>query len=350
MRISPIPLLLPAVGDFWQQLLAEQERTGGLIRRLTADAVVFQFPRGQLELPLSSVPPELRPLLAEGLPVTLMTDGGGKPLLKLSPPPAAWEASEAAFTELEGALVELDVYPSPEALRAAQALLERGFPLRKQVLLRLLPWAEQGRLEEALVLLEVGFPLTHSLAELVQELQGGKLSHSLQTAVEEELPEELRRALQQPDFAQRGIWKERLAEGELFKTLVRLLAAERLLEAWLNRGDQVNQFVFALPFLRDNQLFASWVRITKGPQGQEEYEAGVFRIRLEVPTASLGLVGMELKVRGKRLSLEFQVEERGQLVQDSLEALRQELAASGWQLEKFKVGGWDDAQGSSFTL
>lgn len=59
---------------------------------------------------------------------------------------------------LKDALLALDIRPTEEAQLAAAGLLERGFPLQKEYLRALLPWAQRGKLEEALQLLQARFP------------------------------------------------------------------------------------------------------------------------------------------------------------------------------------------------
>src|SRR5690606_21660875 len=110
---------------------------------------------------------------------------------------------------LAEALLALDLRPTEPLQLAAQMLLERGFPLQKEYLLLLLPWAEQGRLEEALLLLEARLPVTADLVELVGEVKEG---FPLSRVVEQGAPEfspELQEALRYPSLRSREAWGAR---------------------------------------------------------------------------------------------------------------------------------------------
>jgi hypothetical protein len=225
----------------------------------------------------------------------------------------------------------------------AQGLLQRGFPLQKDLLWRLLPWAEREQLEEAFQLLQARFPLEPSLVEMVAQLRARDVSRPLFPGVKNELSSELQELLKHPSWEGRRSWGDKFADGELFKALIRLVVEERFLEA-LSPG-----FVFALPFLLGDDLWVSWVRIAKDDDSQSK-EAGAgttsenLKVELQIPTINLGLVEVELWVREKALRIDFQVDDSGaKVLGECVEQLKRELATSGWEQTQIGIGGRDHA-------
>lgn len=249
--------------------------------------------------------------------------------------------------QLTQLLMDLNVPPTAEAVLVAQGLLERGYALQESLIWHLMPWAEQGQLDEAFMLFEAKYPVEPKLLAMARELQSQNVGEVLLAGARDETPSELQELLEYPSLESRFKWSAAFAEGETFKALVRLLVEERLVEALLAH-DQV--FVFALPFLQGDDLYASWVRIQRGATTEDEEEPRGFDLELEIPTKTLGVIGANLAVRGSNLAITIRVMEHEEMMAEALESLKQELRASGWNLQKLQVRGWDHAQGSSSPL
>lgn len=264
------------------------------------------------------------------------------------------EQAVEVSTRLEGVLVELDIPPTHAAVAVAQGLLERGFPLQKKLIWTLLPWAERGQLDEALLLLQARFPLVSNMIDLVAELKTKDLHKPLRHETKDELPSELQEVFKTPSLVGRSLWSEQMQEGETFKGLVRLLVEERFIEAILNWQNK-SSVVIALPFLRKQDLYASWVRITRDRDSQHNKSSHdsneIFQVELAVPTIHLGLIRAELRMIAGDVSITFWAQDDGLNVLESCaKSLEQELSAMGWTVKGIEVGGWDHAQSSCFTL
>lgn len=341
------------------KLLAQHPVQLGFIRRVAAASVFLQFHQTKLKLPLNSFSEEQRAALVEGRPVELIKRDQSLILRVLSLSKTVdSKGHHVALKQLEQVLVELNIPPTAETVLVAQALLERGFPLQETLIWSLLPWAERGQLSEAFQLLQAKFPLKPELVEMVQSFQTRNVREALGFQIAKDLPLDLQKLLKYPSWESRGMWSDRFSDGELFKALVRLLVEERFVEALFNQQGNSQEFVFALPFSRAEDLYVSWVRITRDDNSQRQDDGEdddkreeCLRLRINVPTASLGLVGAEMRVQGKNVSITLNVEEESTgLIWQSMESLEQELTNSGWNLTETRVRGWENAKGCGFTL
>ncbi|HBN96570.1 MAG TPA: hypothetical protein DDZ66_09740 [Firmicutes bacterium] len=335
------------------KLLAEQDVLRGIVRRFTPSSVfVFlQNEEVEVELPLQGRS------LAPGQLVELTQEGASVALKRLPHQPSVEvSAGQPGLNskQIEQVLVELNIPPTEEAVLVAQGLMERGFPLQEPLVWSLLPWAEEGQLEEAFLVLQAKFPLKPELLAMVTQLKARPLGDAILAGARDSLPPDLQEILERPSLESRARWNNRFSEGETFKALARLLVEERFVESLLGRQSNPNQleYVLALPFLRKDDLHAAWVRITRDEDSLKEEgdERGSFWLELEIPTSTLGLVWAELLVRGNTVAVTLKVGEHLERAEEALEELEQELGASGWNPRELTVRGWDNAQGSGITL
>lgn len=338
------------------KLMAERDILLGLVRRVTPVSAFLQFDRTEVEWPLTSFSKEQRRALVGGRVVELKRQDEQTFALKIlaAPAGAEGEGKSLAPPQLEQVLVELNIPPTSEAVLVAQGLLDRGFAIQEELVWSLLPWAERGQLEEAFLLLQAKYPLRPELLSLVRQSRGRSAGDALHLQARASLPPDLQELFASPSWETRAKWSDRLSEGEIFKTLVRLLVEERLAESLINQQSGLSEYVFALPFLRNDDLYASWVRIARDDGSRRravQPEETSFYIELQMPSATLGIVGAELCVQGKDVNIVLRVEdEMAARVQGDLELLEQELATAGWSVTGIKVGGWKHAQSRSFTL
>ncbi len=332
------------------KLLAEHDVLPGLVRRVTPSSVWVRISEKDIELPLKGYP------LTSGQVVEISRDGQTITLKTLIGQSASHgEAEQKALTptQLGEVLVELNIPPTTEAVRVAEGLVERGFPLQEALVWSLLPWAEEGQLEEAFLALQAKYPLKQEVLAVAGRLKERHVGEPILTAAREDLPSDLKELFFKPNLGNRTNWHKRFPEGKVFKALARLLVEERLAESLLNREmSPHHEYLLAIPFLRKDDLYASWVRITRDDPdvGADGEEHNSFRLELEIPTATLGVVGAELFVAGRSVAINLRVEEGSNDLQLALEDLRQELHASGWNLRELQVRGWDDAQSGSITI
>ncbi|WP_461364387.1 hypothetical protein [Candidatus Darwinibacter acetoxidans] len=339
MRIYPdLPMIrLDGLTQPLLQLFQGSSKLEGVIKEITPASILLQLGQAELELPLESSRPDVRAWLREGLKVELHRQQGVF-ILKAQPAASQPEPAALAVRPLDEALLALDIPPTPEALLTAKTLLEQGFPLQKEHLWVLLPWAEQGRLEEALQLLQAGLRATPALVELVSELREKPPGQAVQEQVRQELPLELQESLTHPSVKGRTAWSGRVAQTEVGHAVIRLLAAEQMLNSLLAAQSSNTDLVFFLPFLQGEDLFASWVKISRdSPEREAELQG--FRLQVVLPTESFGLVTADLFVQGKTVRLHLGAEENDQLLADGAGRLTAELGASCWQLTEVTVGG-----------
>lgn len=339
------------------KLLAEQDVLQGLIRRITPHSVFFRFEQQEIEIPLNTLPKEDVLFLLEGQHVEVKKQAEQTITFRILPPaiqPSQQEQKSLTPRPLADVLLELNIPPTEEAVLVAQGLLERGFGVQESLVWNLLPWAEQGQLEEAFLLLQGRFPLKAGLLEVARRSETKDIDMPRLSYAKESMSPNLRELFQKPSFASRAKWSANFAEGETFKALVRLLVEERLLESLLTQRVDLHEYVFALPFLRGEDLYAGWVHVKREnesnvPKGEKEVVS--FCVEVQIPTKTLGLIGAEIRIQGKSLGIQLKVDEDGsEFVAASLQTLKEELGALGWQVGKIQVGGWDHAQSSSLTL
>lgn len=320
------------------KLLGEQVALRAVVRRVSPSAVWVETGEHDLELPLPGVS------LVAGQVVELTRQDDQTIALRVVADPAT-NVPEGVVpvrtpAELSQVLLEMNVPPTEEALLVAEGLLARGFPLQESLLWSLLPWAERGQLTEAFLALQAKFPLKPEVLALAKQLQNQDLDKPILTRARDGLPPELENFLTKPSLENRARWSSRLGEGKLFKALARLLVEERFRESLLN--DQTNH-LFALPFLRGEDLYAAWLRITRDQRDETEKDedSGVqsFQIELEIPTETFGLVRAELSIRGKEVSIIFSSEEGLHSGEASLQELALELQEAGWSVKTLQVRG-----------
>ncbi|MGB4430824.1 MAG: hypothetical protein WBJ15_03115, partial [Limnochordia bacterium] len=172
----------------------------------------------------------------------------------------------------------------------------------------------------------------------VSEVREKPISQPLWEQAVEELPPELQEALRHPSLRSRAELGGTMREGRPLRALARLLAAERLIQSHgaATQGEG-REFVFFLPFLKGQDLFASWVRIARDaetPQAEEQ----AFRLEMLLPTDSFGMVRAELFVLGRSVRLHLEAEKNHHSLAAQAEELQVELGAAGWQLGEVKVG------------
>lgn len=338
------------------RLLAEHDVLRGVVTRVTpaSVSVLLHAKDVEVELPLKGHS------FIEGQLVEITRPDEQAIAVKLLAPNSDWQTAVTSeqrvlvTSQLEQVLVELNIPPTEEAVLVGQGLLERGFALQESLVWSLLPWAEAGQLEEAFMLLEARYPLNPELVAMVRSMKGKSPEEPILRDVRQSLPPDLQRLLERPSMDGRVRWSRRFSEGETFKALARLLVEEKFVESIINREHAPNRFdhVFALPFLQGDDLYAAWVRISREEQTERENENEdtCHRIELEIPTATLGMVGLELIVQGKRLDVTLLIDQPTEQIEDAMVELRRELATSGWNLRELKVRRWADAQGSRITV
>lgn len=332
------------------KLLARQGTLRALVRRLGSSSIFLKVHLGDRQVEVE-VPLQGHVLTPGQLLELTLHDEHSIYLKVLEPPGPAVEVD--APSQLEHVLAELNIPPTEEAILVAKALVDRGFPLQESLVWSILPWAEQGFLEEAFLALEARFPLKQEVLTMIRHLVSKSVREPILTEASE-IPTDLLEPFKRPSLENRTLWENRLSGGEAFKALARLLVEERFVEAFLSRQGSPHQFtyVFALPFLRQDNLYAGWLRITRdSPAAKEGGDLPMsFRIELQIPTASLGLVDVELVVEGKEVSATLSLEAQPADIKAAIEAFGQELNEAGWQLRKLQVRRWSDAEGSGFTL
>ncbi len=355
----------PASGEMDIQqlfkLLLERDRLMALITRMSSGSLVLEIDGKEFKLPRAFfIVPCGEEALAPGGMIEIERRGEttlaftvlDSDLEMVVAPP-----EQAAFSSLEAHLSTLGISHSAGAVLVARALLERGYPLERELVLALVPWAERGELTEALILLQARFPLRRGLVQVVQSLTH-RPPVAERIAAINELPPDLRQALAAPSssIADRTAWSSEFTEGETFKALCRLLVQERLLEAVAVQAGG-GELVLAFPFVLAHGLYACWARFYRADRGdgREEMTADwrerPLHIELEIPTTALGVVGVRLVVAGQNLTLSLQVEgEEKSLWRQAAEELKQELAANGWRLGAVEIGRWSHAKSSSFAL
>jgi hypothetical protein len=327
------------------QLLAGQDALQGVVRRVSARSILVRIAEVDVELPLQSAP------VTAGQVVEITRQDEQTIALKvLVDPPAFAPETEQPLTptQLGQALKALNIPPTEEAILVAQGLVERGFPLQESLVWSLLPWAEEGQLTEAFLALQAKFPLKPEVLALAQQLQGRAVGEPVLPEASEGLPLDLQELFLKPSLDNRSSWSNRLSEGKVFKALARLLVEERFVESLLSRGAHHNQseHLFTLPFLRKDDLYAGWLRITRDDSAAEERSDGEektsYRLELEIPTATFGVVSAEVFVIGRSVSVNLRADGL-EAMKVPLQELAEELQLAGWKIRQLQIRGWDDA-------
>lgn len=348
-------------GELLTELFKEGNALFATIRRSTPHSIFLMVESREFELPLAKLTKEQQAELTLGSLVRLeMLPDRTLLMTKMMESRFQGETQEipSIETSLAEALLELNISATPETLEVAKALVEGGFPLQEKLVWALLPWAEREQLETALLLLRAKFPLTPELVELVEELRVREEIKAPIFRSQEELSLELKEALTEPRWENRDKLSTKSQDQELVRRLVKLVVEEQFVETLVNRQALGREYVFALPFLLNDDLYTSWVRISSEQQSKEGVSTEKsFRIDLEIPTTSLGLVEGELVVWGKSLRLTLWLEDGGtEFMGEELSALERELLSQGWEpsslllLQGPRKGGFGDAKSSCLTL
>ncbi len=348
--------------DLLTELLPANGSLLATVRRTTPHSIFLKIENRELELSLAQLDEEHRSALTPGSVVRLEVLQEQVIMTKLSHPRVQHVQSQEGPlipSKIEEALVELNIPPTPTTIEVAQALLKGGFPLQETLLWAVIPWAKKGQLDLALLLLQARFPLTPELVKVVEELRNREGKEPILSSIGEQLSSELEEILTTPRWENRAKGSDRPQDREVVCRLGKILVEERFVEALLNRQAPQHEYVFALPFLLNGDLYTSWVRICAEQQHKEGFSADEpsFRIELEIPTNSLGLVEADLAIWGKNVSLVLWVEGVGhESLEDALPLLEEELMNQGWELSSVTIlsapreGGLTDAKSSSFTL
>ena len=334
------------------KLLEEHGILRGVVRRVNATSILVELAETEVELPVRGASVTVSQIveITRQDPETIA-------LRALPDQPTVLPEIEPSRTsmQLEQALLDMNVPPTPEAILVAEGLLEGGFPLQEPLIWSLLPWAEKGQLAEAFLALKAKFPLRTEVLTMVQRFQGRDIAEPILTEAREELPSDLQALFAEPSLDNRARWSNKLAEGKLFKALVRLLVEERFVEALLNREADPGQseHLFALPFIRKDDLYAGWLKITRenpDKQGKGAKEQRSFRLELQIPTAAFGIVLAEVLVAGRNVSVILRAEGGFDEAELALQELAEELQDAGWTIRELEIRGRDDAEGRSITL
>lgn len=343
------------------QLLSEQGAFLATIKKLTPHSILLKVENGELELPLAQSTKEQRAELAPGSLVRIEMFQEQTLVMTKVPPskPQSFDPREgfAIPAQLDEALVELNIPATPTTIAVARALLEGGFALQEKLVWALLPWAENGQLEKVLPLLQAKFPLTPELVEVVEEVRHREGEQALLPKIREQLSPEFQESLTRPRWENRAKWSNKPQDREAVQRLVKLLVEERFVESLLNQQAHLGEHVFALPFLLNDDLYTSWVRIAQEQRPAEGSTERGFRIQLAIPTSHFGLVEADLAVWGKNIRLTLWVDGVDpENMAGALPNLEGELIAQGWEPSSLMVlrgprkGGLGDAESSSLAL
>lgn len=316
----------------------------GVVKRVSAHSIILQIAQREVEWPLVELTKEQRSALLPKAVVELSFSNDGGLRLHILPD-AELETTQPLQSvktrELSQVLVELNIPATEETLLVAERLLQQGFPLQEQTLWAVLPWAERGLLAEAIMLLKADFPLKHEFIEILEDQYSSKVDEPLLQNGIENLPSELMSSFSSPKWDNRKNWSTHLKEGDLFKVLARLLVEESLQDVLLqSQSDASQKFTFALPFVLDGNLHSAWVRIFRENKKSNQMveEEDEFRLELEIPTRTMGVVVANLHIQSEKVNIFFQVEKNDEaFAEESLSIFKEELHDSGWMLTNVDV-------------
>lgn len=335
--------------------LSETNPPPAIIKQITNHSFVLEVNRQVFELPLSETDLAIFNRVEVGDLLELRVEAEITLVLQpiLQPEPVGEEGMQIVLPEqLETVLLELNIPPTTEAMLVAQKLVEDGFALKDDLIWALMPWAEEGHLEEALLLLKAKFPLKQALVEVVQGLKERSPKELIVPRAEEDMSTEVKELLRSPRLEHQTKWSRELGLGETAKTLARLLVEANLLETILD------EYIFAVPFLQNNDLRSAWVRIFREKRsfkGKHE-EGKQFLVEIQIPTLNFGVVGALLKLQGKALDVTLKLESDVADLAFPLVDLQEELEEAGWEVKKLVLEtkdekeGWVYAKSSGFAL
>lgn len=335
--------------------LSETNPPPAIIKQITNHSFVLEVNRQVFELPLSETDLAIFNRVEVGDLLELRVEAEITLVLQpiLQPEPVGEEGMQIVLPkQLETVLLELNIPPTTEAMLVAQKLVEDGFALKDDLIWALMPWAEEGHLEEALLLLKAKFPLKQALVEVVQGLKERSPKELIVPRAEEDMSTEVKELLRSPRLEHQTKWSRELGLGETGKTLARLLVEANLLETILD------EYIFAVPFLQNNDLRSAWVRISREKRsfkGKHE-EGKQFLVEIQIPTLNFGVVGALLKLQGKALDVTLKLESDVADLAFPLVDLQEELEEAGWEVKKLVLEtkdekeGWVYAKSSGFAL
>lgn len=350
--------------ESWDSLLSvlnQDQPVVATVKRITSQSVLLKIGTRNWELPLNKLEAEQGKQLSAGDQVQLKLLSSERLLInKTGYHPIYENPKETPLipSSIQEAVLELGVPANPTTEAVAEALLKGGFALKEQLIWALVPWAEQGLLESAILLLQAKFPLTLELVEAVERFKERGPQQALLENVKENLSPELQETLEKPTWENRGKISTKAQDLKVLQGLTELVVEENFVQSLFNRNNLETEYVFSLPFLLGSDLHTSWVRIKPEQENQENAkQEPKFRIDLLIPTLSCGLVETELVVWGKSLRLTLWMENADfELMEDQLSLLKQELIGQGWTpsslsiLEGPREGGFAHAKSGCFTI
>lgn len=167
------------------RLLSVQGALRGAVRRISPSSVFIAIQlegrQTEVEIPLQGQ------ALTPGQAVEISLEDEERIVLKVLTP--AGQGVELDKPKpIEQVLTELNIPPTEEAVLTARGLAERGFPVQEPLVWSILPWAEAGWLEEALLALEAKFPLKLEVLTMIRQLRSGNVRDPVLQDARENIP------------------------------------------------------------------------------------------------------------------------------------------------------------------
>lgn len=325
--------------DWLVTLLGERGSVEAIVDQVLAHALVLRVQGQEVELPRLSVEKgDTLIHLSRGDSVELSLLDGNRLEVRVMPSSSAAVPQHEPPSRAEQALLKLNIQPTEEAVAVVESLVKLGLPVKEETVSVLVPWAEQGQLEAVLPLVKGGFPL---LPELVDLMEHSELFGLKEPLVVNERLSELEQVLGSPHlWVSRSQLAEKIGkeDTETVVQFTKVFLQERLLENLVNQKGNGTQFVFAWPVLLGESVFAGWIRLTKEAQSKEHGSSHKlikerYRVMLDLPTQTLGMVQVEIELVGTEVSCEFVVDNSvtKKRLEKGLALLNAELKEQGWE-------------------
>lgn len=325
--------------DWLVTLLGERGSVEAIVDQVLAHALVLRVQGQEVELPRLSVEKgDTLIHLSRGDSVELSLLDGNRLEVRVMPSSSAVVPQHEPPSRAEQALLKLNIQPTEEAVAVVESLVKLGLPVKEETVSVLVPWAEQGQLEAVLPLVKGGFPL---LPELVDLMEHSELFGLKEPLVVNERLSELEQVLGSPHlWVSRSQLAEKIGkeDTETVVQFTKVFLQERLLENLVNQKGNGTQFVFAWPVLLGESVFAGWIRLTKEAQSKEHGSSHKlikerYRVMLDLPTQTLGMVQVEIELVGTEVSCEFVVDNSvtKKRLEKGLALLNAELKEQGWE-------------------
>ncbi len=325
--------------DWLVTLLGERGSVEAIVDQVLAHALVLRVQGQEVELPRLSVEKgDTLIHLSRGDSVELSLLDGNRLEVRVMPSSSAAVPQHEPPSRAEQALLKLNIQPTEEAVAVVESLVKLGLPVKEETVSVLVPWAEQGQLEAVLPLVKGGFPL---LPELVDLMEHSELFGLKEPLVVNERLSELEQVLGSPHlWFSRSQLAEKIGkeDTETVVQFTKVFLQERLLENLVNQKGNGTQFVFAWPVLLGESVFAGWIRLTKEAQSKEHGSSHKlikerYRVMLDLPTQTLGMVQVEIELVGTEVSCEFVVDNSvtKKRLEKGLALLNAELKEQGWE-------------------